>query len=423
MKNFFVLACSAVFAFSFLGATTEASENVSAKSFAGADERLEEHEAALYLAYRDDKPLSKLLAPGQLSLDIGMLVSAMQDDLDDLQSETGHDAPWTWQELDSLAIAKKRDDQKTSGWKKITGVTVAKPLDENGDKGSLGPIRLRKSAPELTKALRNAKGASVGFSNNHLIDGGGAWNTQGALGYPVKLFFQHGQGKSTEFEITPVLVWNLAEHEGKGEYEVNELAFSLPVIVYISPGGKKMTGTYEENISAAGDRGFSRLWIVKAKPYFQTDFNFRHEIYGMEASAEYVGYLFGSKLYLGGFQNVSSSGLQYQLRVIPRVDYSETAKRGIHTTRQEGDDWFRLGGQAALDFRMGEEYLKSLDIGASYQFFEALSGQGGYSDLFSTYATWWLSENAGMTLEYKRGDTPVAAQKIDLVILGLEFKY
>ena len=419
MKNFFVLACSAVFVLSFLAATVEASENVSAKSFAGADGKLEEHEAALYLAYRDDKPLSKFLAPGQLSLDIDMLVAAMQDDLDGLQSETGHDAPWTWQELDAL----KRDDQKKPGWKKITGVTVAKPLGEKGDKGSLGPIRLRKSGSELAKNSSNAKGALIGFSDNRLINGGGAWNTQGALGYPVKFFFQHGQGKSTEFEITPVFGWNLAEAEGKAEYEVNELDFSLPVIVYLSPGRKKMTGTYEENISAASERGFSRLWIVRARPYFQTDFDFRHEIYGIEASAEYVGYLFGSKLHFGGFENIASSGLQYQLRVIPRVDYSETAKGGIHTTRQEGDDWFRLGGQVALDFRIGEEYFNSLDIGTSYQFFEALSGQGGYSDLFNTYATWWLSENAGMTLEYSKGNTPVAAQKIDLVILGLEFKY
>lgn len=423
MKNFFVIACSAVFVLSFLAAPVEASENVSAKSFAGADEMLEEHEVALYLAYHADEPLSKFLAPGQLSLDIDMLVAAMQDNLDDLQSLTGHDAPWTWQELDSLAIAKKRDDQKKQGWKKITGVTVAEPLGENGDKGSLGPIRLRKSGSELAKALRNAKGTSIGFSDNRVSNGGGAWNTQGALGYPVKFFFQHGPGKSTEFEITPMFGWNLAEAEGKAEYEVNELDFSLPVIVYISPGRNKMTGTYEENISAAGDHGFSRLWIVTAKPYFQTDFGFRHEIYGIEASAEYVGYLFGSKLYFGGFQNIASSGLQYQLRVIPRVDYSETAKGGIHTTRQEGDDWFRLGGQVALDFRIGEAYFNSLDIGTSYQFFEALSGQGGYSDLFNTYATWWLSENAGMTLEYSKGNTPVAAQKIDLVILGLEFKY
>lgn len=419
MKKFFVITCSAIFVLSFLVATVEAAENVSAKSFAGADGKLEEHEAALYLAYRDDEPLSKLLAPGQLSLDIDMLVAAMQDDLDDLQSETGHDAPWTWQELDAL----KGDDQKKPGWKKITGVTVAKPLGEKGDKGSLGPIRLRKSGSELAKNSSNAKGALIGFSDNRLINGGGAWNTQGALGYPVKFFFQHGPGRSTEFEITPVFGWNLAEAEGTAEYEVNELDFSLPVIVYISPGGNKMTGTYEKNISAASDRGFSRLWIVTAKPYFQTDFDFRHEIYGIEASAEYVGYLFGSKLYFGGFQSIASNGLQYQLRVIPRVDYSETEKGGIHTTRQEGDDWFRLGGQVALDFRIGEEYFNSLDIGTSYQFFEALSGQGGYSDLFNTYATWWLSENAGMTLEYSKGNTPVAAQKIDLVILGLEFKY
>ena len=422
MRNLFLIFCSAVFSLSFLLINVEAAENISAKNFAGNDGMLDEHEAALYLAFIKNKPLSEFLVPGQLTIDIDKIKKVMAIDIADLKLRIGEPL-WRPQELDSLAIAKKRDHQKKPGWKKITGVTVAKPLGEKGDKGSLGPIRLRKSGSELAKNSSNAKGALIGFSDNRLINGGGAWNTQGALGYPVKFFFQHGQGKSTEFEITPVFGWNLAEAEGTAEYEVNELDFSLPVIVYISPGGNKMTGTYEENISAASDRGFSRLWIVRARPYFQTDFDFRHEIYGIEASAEYVGYLFGSKLYFGGFENIASSGLQYQLRIIPRVDYSETAKGGIHTTRQEGDDWFRLGGQVALDFRIGEEYFNSLDIGTSYQFFEALSGQGGYSDLFNTYATWWLSENAGMTLEYSKGNTPVAAQKIDLVILGLEFKY
>ena len=157
MKNFFVIACLAVFFLSFLTETVEAFENVSAKSFSGTDEKLEEHEAALYLAYRTNEPLSKFLAPGQLSLDMDMVVAAMQDNLDDLQSLTGHDAPWTWQELDSLAIAKKEDDPKKPGWKKITGVTVAKSLGENGDKGSIGPIRLRKSGPELAKAFVECK--------------------------------------------------------------------------------------------------------------------------------------------------------------------------------------------------------------------------------------------------------------------------
>lgn len=422
MRNLFLIFCSAVFSLSFLLINVEAAENISAKNFAGNDGMLDEHEAALYLAFIKNKPLSEFLVPGQLTIDIDKIKKVMAIDIADLKLRIGEPL-WRPQELDSLAIAKKRDHQKKPGWKKITGVTVAKPLGEKGDKGSLGPIRLRKSGSELAKNSSNAKGALIGFSDNRLINGGGAWNTQGALGYPVKFFFQHGPGRSTEFEITPVFGWNLAEAEGTAEYEVNELDFSLPVIVYISPGGNKMTGTYEENISAASDRGFSRLWIVTAKPYFQTDFDFRHEIYGIEASAEYVGYLFGSKLYFGGFQSIASNGLQYQLRVIPRVDYSETEKGGIHTTRQEGDDWFRLGGQVALDFRIGEEYFNSLDIGTSYQFFEALSGQGGYSDLFNTYATWWLSENAGMTLEYSKGNTPVAAQKIDLVILGLEFKY
>lgn len=399
-----------------------ADDKLTAKTFAGADGKLNERQAALYIAYRDKEPLSKFLAPGETTLDSKKIVAALTDKLDDLRSLTGHEVPWTWQELDAIA-ATKAAETELPAWKKIKALTAEEKFGKDGNGGSLGPIRLRKSSADLTKSLKDAKGATVGFSDNFLLQGSGAWNSEGALDYPIKLNWQGKPGQSIELEIGPATEWKLAEVQGNGKKDIQELNFSVPLTAYVSPGRRRMTGTYEENIAAAGDTIFSALWVIQGKPYFQTDFGFRHEIYGVEASAEFVGGLLGSNLYLGGFQNIGDSGLQYQLRAIPKLDYSATERAGPHTSRKVGDDWFRAGGMLSLDLRLGGKLINPLDFGVSYQFLGTLSGTGDFSDLFKTHATWWLTENAGVTLEYSRGDTPVADQKIDLLTLGLEVKY
>ena len=426
MKLNIATACYAIQALLGLAISAHAAEKFTAKNFAGTNWKLDRQEAAFYIVYRDKEPLSKFMVPGQMTLDPKKVVAAMGDKLDDLRSKTGHGAPWTWQELDARFPAKMTERDKDAAlpeWKKIEGFTIEKKLGEDGASGSLGPFRLRKSAEDLTKKLKDSRGATVGFSNDRSVGGGGVWNTEGALDYPIKLIRQGGLGESTELEIGPAIEWKLAQVQGVPKRDVEELTFSLPTTIYASPGGRKMTGTYEENIVNAGIKNYSALWVIQGKPYFQTDFSGGYEIYGAEASAEFVGNLFGSPIVLGGFHNMGTSGLQYQLRVIPKLDFSTTERVGVHTTRKEGDDWMRAGATVSLDFRLGGEVFNPLDIGVSYQFLGALSGSGNYSELFKPHATWWLSESAGLTLEYSKGDTPVADKSIDLLTLGLEFKY
>jgi len=425
MNRYFVKVIVAVFVFSFLTDAAEGSEKNTAKCYAGTDELLNREEAALYLANMSKEPLSKFLEPGQMVLDAQKVVSVMAYKLDDLRTLTGHEAPWTWQELDSLygGMNEKQKNASISGWKNIVGFTKIKPLGAGGEEGSLGPVSLRKSEADLLKPLKCAKGITIGFSDNRLVNGHGAWNTQGVLGYPLKYYSQGGPGASTEFALSPVINWKLVEIEGVNSNDLQELGFSLPFTLFKSPGGRKRTGTYEENIAAAKGDILSALWIFDATPYFQTDFEFLHKIYGFEASCEYVGGVFGSNFYMGGFQNTGSSGVQYQLRIVPKIDYSFTQRDGKFTTRQKGDDFFRAGGMASLDFRLGEAEFNALDIGASYHFFESFGHSSEYSDLFRSYVTCWLSENTGMTLEYSKGETPVSLKNIDLITLGLEFKY
>ena len=415
-----------------LGLSTSVyAETFSAKTFSGADEKLDQSEAALYIAYRDKEPLANLIPPNQTTLanqttlDLTTLVAKLQDKLDDLRSKTGHEAPWSWQELDNAYPPQKTvEETSVSNWKNIEGFTKEKKLVLNGVDASLGPIRLRKSAADLLQEnLKDSNGATVGFTNNRLINGNGAWNTEGIMGYPMKFLHQGGEGRSTEWEVGPAIEWRLVETEGTTAQDVQDLGFSLPMAIYMSPGRNKMTGSYEENIAAAGNTIFSSLWVLQGKPYFQTDFSFGYKIYGIQSTAEFIGGVPGSSIYLGGFQNLGNTGLQYQLRVIPELDYSVTDEGGRYTTRKPGDDWFRIGGLVSLDFRLGGDQFNPIDIGASYRFLETVNGSGNYADLFKTHATWWLIENVGLTLEYSKGEAPVSIKKLDLIALLLELKY
>jgi hypothetical protein len=51
------------------------------------------------------------------------------------------------------------------------------------------------------------------------------------------------------------------------------------------------------------------------------------------------------------------------------------------------------------------------------------SGDGIYSDLFKASTTYWINRYAGLTLEYQKGDTPVADKAIDLLTFGLQLRY
>jgi hypothetical protein len=389
-----------------VGCSVKAAE-LTAQTFAGADGKLNREQAAYYLAYRDKKPLSKFLAPGEMTLNGRKILAAMGDELDDLQSKTHHEAPWTWQELDAIAgagAAKSED----APWKKLSGFTEKKEFGDRTRHSRFGPFRLRKNSAELAKDVKDAKGATLGFTNDRLSEGNGAWNTQGILNYPIGFRREGGAGtgESITLEAGPAIEWKLAEVQGNSKKDVQELGFNVPTTIYLTPGS---------DVPA--------LWVMQGKPYFQTDFSGGYRIYGFEASAEYVGALFGSPLGVGGFENIPGSNMQYQLRTIPKIDYSETERAGKYTTRKVGDDWFRIGGMVSLDLRLGGKNFNPLEIGVAYQLLETVSGSGGFSDLFVAHGTWWVSANTAITLEYSKGDTPVADKAIDLITLGLEFKY
>jgi hypothetical protein len=387
--------------------SVSAGAQVTAKSFAGPDGLLDQQRAAFYIAFRDKEPLSKFILPGQTVLDPVKVVDAMGDKLDDLRSKTGHEAPWTWQELDGAFPPSKtplQTDATLPAWKKIEGVTRKKEFGRGTALESIGPIMLRKSGTDLTKSLTDSKGATLSYSENQLQTGTGALNSQGILDYPTLWnLHQGGQGRSVQMGLDLATEWNVAQVQNNPSTSVEELTFSTPLMLYLSPGAGAVNGASDINSAS------SRLLVIQGNPYYLTDFGFHDAIYGVQATAEFVGNLFGSRtLYLGGFQNIGPSAFQYQLRLIPQMDYSVTERGGIHTTRKQGDDWFRLGGTVSLDFRLGMQTFNALDAGVSYQLLDAVSGSGGYFYLLQAHITLWLVENVGATIQYSKGSTPVA---------------
>jgi hypothetical protein len=105
------------------------------------------------------------------------------------------------------------------------------------------------------------------------------------------------------------------------------------------------------------------------------------------------------------------------------MDFSATAESGRFTSRKKGEDLFRIGGLLACDLRFFGASSTYLNIGTSYEVFHSLNSTIEDSELLRTYATLWLNENVGMTFEYSKGETPVSLKDIDLLSLGLEFKY
>jgi hypothetical protein len=395
-------------------------DKVTAKSFADSNGNLDIQQAAIYIIYRDKEPLSKFVLPNHLQVDPVQVVEKMEDKLDDLRSKTGHQAPWTWQELD----AGFSQPDEVSAWKHIKGLTTKNVFNKDSILQSVGPILLRNSASDISKSLSDAKGITLNYSKNDLIAGSGVFNTTGIMDYPTLWnIYQGGKGKSVEMGVDFTSQWNVAQTQNDQKKDVEELTFAVPFTIYLSGG----SSIHTRNLGSLGNNdkiASSGIWIFQTKPYFQTDFGFRHEIYGVEENIEFVGSILGSRAFaLGGYQDTRIQNLQYQIRLIPKLDYSVTEQSGIHTTRKVGDDWLRIGSLGSFDLRFGLQTFKALDLGFSYQFLQAVKGNGGYSDIIKARTTLWLIENVGLTFEYTNGDTPVANKAIDLLSLGLEIKY
>ncbi len=425
-----------IFHFLFLTAVCSkafSAETLTAKKFADSAGILDKHATLSYLIFRDKVPGSAFLKPGQYAATDTQVEVAVADTLNDLKTGIGHEPPYKWQEIDKASppkLSAKDVENAAPAWQKIEYITKAKELKDGA--GYIGPIRIRKDSSETDKPLSEANGAKIGFTNNRLLPGNGAWNSEGAVIYPiVREWDLKGEsaspnGSSLLAELAPAISWQLAETQEQTSKDIQDFKFSLPMTFSYVPPAVRNEGAFDP--TAPHERRGMTI-VSQIEPYYDTDFSFHQRIWGSSASIEYVGPL--GPLYLGGFVGLWNTDtestnigalLMYRLRIKPMLDYSVTDRGGDHTSRQEGDDWFRLGGEASFDLRFGGK-KNPLDVGVSYRFMETTRGHGGFSDLIKAHATWWVSQYIGLTLEYQKGQTPVSDKDIDLITLGLELKY
>ncbi|WP_367871829.1 hypothetical protein [Luteolibacter sp. Populi] len=304
-------------------------------------------------------------------------------------------------------------------------------LDNPVTSFSAGPFRIRRSTASIREGLGSiitsgpdpdiskAKGAKLSFSDNRLEDGSGAWNSEGAVYIPI-IRTSETLSYSTRLAFLPSVSWNLQEKQEIGKTDIDELKFALPI--------------YFDRVGGAKARAFNAI----IEPYYQTDTDFDGAIWGSTLALTYTGGIFGIDApFASGDRrdfrfndwNACCSG-EYRLRFTGLVDYSETHETSIYSKRKKGDDWFRVGLDTGIDIGLfrkkkdeGQFGKTPLVFSVNYKFLDALGGEGGYSDLFSTNLTWWMSDYTGLTLEYQKGETPVADKEIDLITLGLEYRY
>ena len=353
-----------------------AGENSSAKKYADRNGLLDNKRAAMFLLSqsKEKTPYYEVIDPVKGTLDSTRVEKLMEFRLRDLRKrKSRHEQPWHYAELDSLYQGQPETGKSN--------------------------ILVRGSILDLNSSSGNAKGASIGLTNNNLVGGHAAWNSSGAVGIP-----QDFSGCT----VIPNVSWDIAQTQGASSGKNSEaVSLSLPVYKNLHMGQQYVS-----------------MWVLQARPYFQTDFSFGYEIYGGEISAEYIGNLSGeSSLFFGGYHRIYSlpSLLRYQFRVIPKVDWSTASKVDVHTARVPNDAWTRMGGLASLDIRINNV----VDVGSSFETLQKLSGNAGCANLFSSYLTYRPTEsgNFGITFKYAKGKTLQALAQKDMVSLGIDIKY
>jgi hypothetical protein len=275
---FLLFACS-------LTMRSLADETSKAKDFARQGPNLTYEETVEYLIFRFDVPLNKVMSKfGQLTM--AGKAKAVEEQLWFLKSITGHEAPYTVAELEATwpltPNALQKYEEKDS-WQKIPLVTTPlisktteyQPPDGNNyrktysgtpDKvmkeekahvsslpadGSVlgvprsteswGPFRLRRSTwPVMdtwletengqdTQNLAAIKGARIGYSNNYLVGGNGAWSTEGALIWPFHGIYEPNGKDSLLVHAGFATSWKNESPQKIGQASVDELRFSLPL--------------------------------------------------------------------------------------------------------------------------------------------------------------------------------------------------
>lgn len=244
------------------------------------------------------------------------------------------------------------------------------------------------------------------------------WSTKGAIILPF--IARSEQPASVDSNVAwiehwfgPAVAWNVVDTNALKPDEVEELQFSAP--------WKMVAGMNSETFE-----GFEFVF----KPYYHTDWGFDGATIGASAAFDPVIRL-SERFRIGDYNDVFGEtsapsfleDLAYRIRVVPKIAYDRVAVGGNHTTRAKGDDWLRVGAKAEVVVApWGED--GNIELKAAYEFFEGISGEETWSDLFTGSLTYWFpGKNYGLSLKYEAGETPVSEKNVDSITFGVDVKY
>ncbi len=284
--------------------------------------------------------------------------------------------------------------------------------------------RLRGKLEDWAKSLRNVSGATLSYTDDNK-EAEQSLSGTGALVYPV-LISESEKGVARDTTLLPHVSWNFKNVANDDESNVEELKFGLPV-------NWDLQFKYRPKLP-------QNTWLIYADLFYLTDFDFEGKVVGLEFSADphlqfstipngidpkqCTSERCPSWLEIGSYRAFSKkTETAYHLSLIPKLRYSEVLTPSPFISRADGDTELAVGADLELSIRpfaggTGWEFKG----GHSFRYDFKADGDE-YSELDSLKASYWLSKNVGISLEYEDGRSPITDKEIDHVLLGLEAKY
>ena len=404
-----ITACYAVFVF-----PSEGGEQIDPGAFdTNHNQVLELDELKLYVIKRDDlKPDFKVFLNDDLTLKPDA-ESLIQKDLFDqadylvggIYGQLGL-TPGTPIQINQLRHSVK--DSEKDKEVKIPGLFLE---SRRHTIGSMGPFTLRKRADDWDSDLKKAQGAKLAYADD-LKSHKTTWLTEGALIYPFLFsddytsYDREKPIRSERWLVLPSAEWKVNKTAQTNKNDIEELQVQAPVV-------------WSANHVRLGWLRNSEFGLT---PYSLTDFSFKGLVVGLSAS--YSPYVFdeGSGFGLNtGYKGLASIPLMYRLGLVPSLDYNHLSSTSRFISRNDHDDYFRLGGK--LEAGLITKGYPAFETLVTYLPMIGITGAPDYSYLLSVSGKLWLIKYAGFSVDYQIGKTPVAQKDIDLLTAGLEIKF
>lgn len=267
-----------------------------------------------------------------------------------------------------------------------------------GSKEDLGildtPLPNARAAPALFSFARNYEDASS------------TWQAVGALMGRKRI--RHYQDAASDGGLSavyliPSLTFNKLDTNGDPAKEADSLVFRL--------GGEAVF------------LGENKAAFVRANPTLGTDTNFRSLLGGFEVQVEPV---FNNTI-IGSAQSHFDGKLQYRLRPLLNLETGLVFDAGRKANLQNHeDDWFtRVGPQLHLDMWSDVPWLERFSLTMSYSHYEALGNGLESGGFFDSSLSIRLDDdgNISLTTKYQHGEVPFIKDSVDILSVGLGFKF